>query len=150
MALSEDWLQQVIDREVEGVEVVALEEGGNRRRRIVRLYIDHPAGVTHDLCARVSNVVGAALDEVDPIDGPYTLEVSSPGIERPLRKRSHFEAQVGKSVHVKTRVPIAGSKVWRGTLTGVVGEEIVIKEAGREVCIPLGDIVSAHLVYEFR
>jgi ribosome maturation factor RimP len=78
------------------------------------------------------------------------LEVSSPGIERPLRKRSHFEAQLGKSVYVKTRAPIAGSKVWRGVLVEVVGEEIVVREAGREVHIPLGEVATAHLIYDFR
>lgn len=150
MALNEDWLQQVIDRELEGVEVVALEEAGNRRRRVVRLFIDHPAGVNHDLCARVSAVVGAALDELDVFEGPYVLEVSSPGIERPLRKRSHFEAQLGKPVYVKTRTPVEGSKVWRGLLVEVTGEEIVIQEAGRGVRIPFGEIATAHLVYDFR
>lgn len=150
MALNEDWLQQVIDREVEGVELVALEEAGNRRRRIVRLYIDHASGVNHELCARVSAVVGAAFDELDLIEGPYTLEVSSPGIERPLRKRSHFEAQVGKQVYVKTRVPFEGSKVHRGLLREVAGEEIVMEEAGRAVRIPIGEITAAHLIYDFR
>ncbi len=84
------------------------------------------------------------------IDGPYTLEVSSPGIERPLRKRSHFEAQLGKKVYVKTRMPVEGSKVWQGTLLEVGADEIVVQEAGREARIPLGEISSAHLIYEFR
>ena len=76
--------------------------------------------MTHDLCARVSAAVGRALDEVDAFEGAYTLEVSSPGIERPLRKRSHFEAQVGKKVYVKTSQPVEGSKVWQGILLEVV------------------------------
>jgi ribosome maturation factor RimP len=147
--LTEAWVQQVIDREIEDVELVTLEEAGGRRQKILRLYIDHPAGVTHDLCARVSGVVGRALDEADAFEGAYSLEVSSPGIERSLRKRSHFEAQLGKRIYVKTRVPVEGSKIWQGTLLEVGTDEIVVQEAGREARIPLGEVASAHLIYEF-
>ncbi len=149
MELTEAWVQQVIDREIEDVELVILEEAGSRRQKILRLYIDHPAGVTHDLCAQVSGVVGRALDEADAFEGAYSLEVSSPGIERPLRKRSHFEAQLGKRIYVKTRVPVEGSKIWQGTLLEVGTDEIVVQEAGREARIPLGEVASAHLIYEF-
>lgn len=148
--LTEAWFQQIIDQEFEGVELVILEEAGSRRQRILRLYVDHPDGVTHDLCARISGAVGRALDEADVIDGAFALEVSSPGIERPLRKRSHFEVQLGKKVYVKTRVPVEGSKVWQGTLLEVGADEIVVQEAGRKARIPLGEIGSAHLIYEFR
>ena len=150
MALTEEWFQQVFDREVEGVELVLLEEAGNRRQKILRLFIDHPGGVNHDLCARVSAAVGRALDEVDAYEGAYTLEVSSPGLERPLRKRSHFEAQVGKKVYVKTLVPVEGSKVWQGILREVTEDSVVVEEAGRQARIPLEEITGAHLVYEFR
>jgi ribosome maturation factor RimP len=148
--LTEAWFQQIIDREVGGAELVILEEAGSRRQRILRLYVDHPDGVTHDLCARISGAVGRALEETSGIDGPYSLEVSSPGIERPLRKRSHFEAQLGKKVYVKSREPVEGSKVWQGTLVEVGTDEIVVQEAGREARIALGEISSAHLIYEFR
>ena len=150
MALTEEWFQEVIGREVEGVELVLLEEAGSRRNKILRLYIDHPQGVNLDLCARVSAAVGRALDEADVVDGAYTLEVSSPGIERPLRKRSHFEAQIGKKVYVKTRLPIDGSKVWQGILLQVTNESVVVREGEREVLIPLEAIGDAHLIYEFR
>ena len=150
VALSEEWFQRIIDQEVEGVELVLLEEVGGRRYKTLRLYIDHPGGVTHELCSRVSGAVGRALDEADAVEGAYTLEVSSLGIERPLRKRSHFEAQVGKKVYVKTRLPVEGSKVWQGFLLEVGTESIVVQEAGREARIPLGEILSAHLIYEFR
>ena len=149
MALTEEWFQQIIDREVEDVELVLLEEAGNRRNKILRLYIDRPGGVNHDLCAKVSAAVGRALDEVDAFEGAYTLEVSSPGIERPLRKRSHFEAQIGKKVYIKTQEPVEGSKVWQGILLAVVDDAVVVEEAGREARIPLGEIASARLMYEF-
>lgn len=149
MALTEEWFQQVIDREVDDVELVLLEEAGNRRNKILRLYIDRPGGVNHDFCAKVSTAVGRALDELDAFEGAYTLEVSSPGIERPLRKRSHFEAQIGKKVYLKTSQPVDGSKVWQGILLAVVDDAVVVEEAGREARIPLDEIASAHLVYEF-
>lgn len=150
VGLSQTWLQQVIDSEVEGVELVLLEDGGGRRRRVVRLYIDHPSGVSHELCSRVSAAVGRALDEADVIDGPYVLEVSSPGLERPLVKRGHFLAQVGKKVHVKTKEPVQGGKVWRGTLLEVDEDDIVVEQRGRKVRIPLDLVASAHLIYEFK
>ncbi len=150
MRLSEAWFQEIIDREVEGVELLVLEQVGSERQKTLRLYIDHPDGVTHELCSRVSGVVAQALDEADPLGGAYTLEVSSPGLERPLRKLSHFKAQVGKKVYVKTRVPVQGSKVWQGLLLEVGADEVVVQEAGRLARIPLGEIVSAHLIYEFR
>lgn len=150
VGLSEEWFQQIIDQEVEDVELVLLEELGGRRYKVLRLYVDHPAGVTHELCSRVSSAVGRALDEVDVMEGAYTLEVSSPGIERPLRKRSHFEAQVGKKVYVKTKAPVEGAKVRQGVLLEVGAEEIVLQDAGRTVRIPLTEVGSAHLIYEFK
>ncbi|OFW60604.1 MAG: hypothetical protein A2133_11770 [Actinobacteria bacterium RBG_16_64_13] len=148
--MSEAWVQQIIDREVEGVELVVLEEVGGKRQKTLRLFIDHMGGVTHDLCSRVSGAVGRALDEEDVFEGAYALEVSSPGLERPLRKRSHFEAQVGKKVYVKARVPIEGAKVWQGTLLRVETDGIVVEDAGRQAVIPLGEIGNAHLIYEFK
>jgi ribosome maturation factor RimP len=150
VAFSEAWFQQVIDREVEDVELVLLEEVGGRRQKMLRLYVDHPGGVTHELCSRVSGAVGQALDEADAFETTYTLEVSSPGLERPLRKRSHFEAQMGKKVYVKTKVVVEGSKVWQGLLLEVGADEIVVQEAGREARIPLSEITSAHLIFEFE
>ena len=150
MVLTETWLQQMIDQEVEGVELVFLEQVGGRQQKTVRLFIDHPGGVTHDLCSRVSEVVGRALDEVDAIGGSYTLEVSSPGLERPLRRPEHFEAQVGKRVYVKTRVAVEGSKVWQGRLVEAGAEAIVVEDAGRRVRIQQGEIGNAHLTCEFK
>jgi len=150
MAVTETWLQQVIDRELAGVELVLLEQLGGKGRKTLRLYIDHARGVTHDLCGQVSEVVGKALDDADAVDGEYTLEVSSPGLERPLRKREHFEAQVGRQVCLKTRVPVEGRKVWQGKLVEVTPGAVVIEDGGRRATIDMGDIGSAHLVYEFE
>lgn len=150
MKLSEKWVQDVLDGMQASVELVLLEEAGNRRQRVVRLFVDHPDGVTHDLCAEVSRVVGEALDRLDWADGPYTLEVSSPGLERPLRRPEHFRAQLGKKVYVKTFAPVAGRKVWRGSLTDVGEQSIVVREGAEEAEVRFDQIARAHLVYEFE
>jgi ribosome maturation factor RimP len=148
MVLTETWLQQIIRRELDDVELVLLEQSGGKQHRTVRLYIDHRDGVTHELCTRVSEVVGRALEEVDALSGPYTLEVSSPGVERPLRRPEHYEDQVGRTVYVKTRVLVEGRRVWQGRLAEAGAEEIVVEHEGQRVRIRLGDVTSAHLVYE--
>ena len=150
MKLTEKWVQEVIDQHVQNVELVALEDAGNRRYRVVRLFIDHPAGVSHDLCAQVSGFVGVALDEAGSLDGPYTLEVSSPGLERALTKRAHFQAQLGRRVVVRTQTPVEGRSVWRGVLREVQDSEITLADGGIEVEIDLANITKANLVYEFE
>jgi ribosome maturation factor RimP len=150
MAPTETWFQQIIAQEVENVELVLLEQTGSGRQKTIRLYVDHPDGVTHELCSRVSEVVGKALDDIDAFEGPFTLEVSSPGLERSLRRLSHFEAQIGKKVYVKARVPGKGNRVWQGRLVEAGTEGIVVEDADGQTRIPLGDISSAHLIYEFK
>jgi ribosome maturation factor RimP len=150
MKVDEAWVQAVLDGEFGDVELVALEEAGNRRSRVVRLFVDHPEGVTHELCARVSGVVALALDAEGFSDGAYALEVSSPGVDRPLTKPAHFAAQVGKRVNVRTRRPVAERTAWDGRLRRVEDEGIVIVGKGdREVAIAFSDITKAHVVYEF-
>jgi len=147
--LTESWVQDVIGDQIDGVELVALEQAGGRHMRVVRLYVDHPDGVTHDVCARISAVVGEALDQAEWSESPYTLEVSSPGLERPLRKPDHFRAQVGKKVYVKTYVPVAGRKVWRGSLLEVLDDAVVVREGEEEATIAFDQITQAHVIYEF-
>ncbi|GAB4246931.1 MAG: ribosome maturation factor RimP [Thermoleophilia bacterium] len=149
MKLTEDWVQEVLDRELGDVELVLLEQAGSARRRIVRLFVDHPEGVTHELCARVSGVVGRELDEAGFSEGPYTLEVSSPGVERPLRRRSHFEQQLGEQVLVKTYAPVEGRKSWQGLLQEVQDEAVVLEADGLSVAIEFENIAKANLVFEF-
>ncbi len=150
MKLTETWVQQILDESGSNVELVALEDAGNRRHRVIRLYIDHPRGISHELCANVSGLVGAALDTGDVIDGPYTLEVSSPGLERPLTKPAHFEAQLGNKVNVRTAEPVGGRRTWRGVLREVRGDEIVVDDGAESAVIGLGQIARANLVYEFE
>ncbi len=150
MALSEAWLQEIIGREIEGVELVALERAGSKDHKVVRLYIDRDGGVDHELCGLVSEVVSKALDEAEEIRGSYALEVSSPGLERPLSTREHFESQVGKMVYVKTRLPVEGAKVWQGRLLKVTSEAVFIEDGAKLVTIQLGDVTKAHVIFEFE
>lgn len=150
MRLTEAWVQEVIDVEFDDVELVVLENVGNQRRRVVRLFVDRPGGVDHELLARVSQRVGTALDEARVAEGPYTLEVSSPGLERPLTKPRHFAERVGKTVWVRTHAPVAGRKVWQGALVKADETGIVVREGDEQARIAFDDMVKAHLVYEFE
>lgn len=147
--LTEEWVQQILDGRFGDVELVTLEEAGSRRHRVVRLYVDHPAGVGHDLLAAVSTAVGSAFDDAGVPEGPYTLEVSSPGIERPLTKPAHFVAQKGNKVYVKTKEPVDGQKVWQGVLEQTDESGFTVSDAGRKARIVYDNVSKAHLVFDF-
>lgn len=133
-----------------GLELVDVEykkEGGNW---FLRVFIDRPeGGVDIEDCGRVSERLSDKLDEVDPIPTSYYLEVSSPGAERPLKKRLDYQRAVGKSIYISTYEPIEGSKTFEGILAAVDEEEIRITFANKEVTIPFEKIASAHLLIEF-
>lgn len=149
MGLDEAYVQAVVDRHMEGVEVVLVEVAGNRARRIVRVFLDHPSGVTHDLCGRLSHVVGEAIDADALIDGPYLLEVSSPGLDRPLRTPEHFAAQLGRRITLRTVQPVEGRRSWQGELVGADAESVEVVAAGRRARIALSNVARANLQYEF-
>ncbi|MHB8945229.1 MAG: ribosome maturation factor RimP [Bacillota bacterium] len=101
---------------VELVEIESVREGG---RWFLRLYIDKPGGVTLDDCQVVHEGVGRRLDENDPIGHPYTLEVASPGLDRPLKREADFERFAGEPVEVRTTEPVGGNRRTRGRLLGL-------------------------------
>jgi ribosome maturation factor RimP len=102
-------------------------------------------GISVDDCAAVSHAVSQILDAEDPIKGHYTLEVSSPGLDRILRKRAHFERFVGERVFVELKLPIEGRRRFAGTLKSVLGEAIVVEVDGRAHELPLDRIHKARL-----
>ena len=114
----------------------------------MRLYIDAPDGVTVDDCARVSHQVSGVLDVEDPIRGPFTLEVSSPGFERPLFTPEHFERFAGERVKVKLDLPVDGHRSVTGTLLGYRDGCVVVLEDGVEKRLPLDAVRRAHLAPE--
>jgi ribosome maturation factor RimP len=122
------------------VEVLAVELSGPERFCV---YIDHPAGVDHALCERVTELLRGYLDR-------YTVDVSSPGIERPLRTRTHFEDAVGRRVAVRTGVELDGRRRFRGEVVGAGEEALTLGLEGSAVEIPYELVVRANLIDEGR
>jgi ribosome maturation factor RimP len=133
--------------EAQGVELVDLEYGRPRRGRgILRLFVDHPGGgITLEEITRISRIVGGLLDVHDVIPGSYTLEVSSPGLTRALKKPQDYQRCVGRRVRVTTRAPWEGHQVHSGILQGLEDDRVCLKEGERLTCIPLNEIARARL-----
>ncbi len=112
---------------------------------VLRLIIDKPGGVTIDDCADVSHLVGDLLDVEDPIPCPYNLEVSSPGINRPLKKPQDFKRFAGQKVYVQTSEPVEGRRRFKGILLGMEQGEISLEAGDRVWKIPLECIRRARL-----
>ncbi len=130
----------------EGMELVHAEFRRESGGRILRLYIDKPGGVLLDDCSAISRQVSDFLDVGPPIEGAYSLEVTSPGPERPLVKPSDFETFQGRMVRVKTARPINGRKNYKGVLQGLNGEAARLLLDGETVDLPLENIARARLV----
>ena len=129
-----------------GLELVHAEVAGPDNKPIVRVFIDKPQGVTHDDCSEVSTHMGTILDVEDFIHATYTLEVSSPGIERGLYKRADYERFTGSNAKLKTRQPIGGQRNFRGKLLGLDGDEIIFDDrTNGRVQIPLDLVTKANL-----
>jgi ribosome maturation factor RimP len=127
-----------VEHDLPGVEVLAVELA-NPERFVV--YVDHPEGVDHALCASVTDVLRDYLRE-------YTVDVSSPGIERPLRKPEHFARVVGERVSLRLREPIAGRTKFRGELKDVGADVLTLSVDGAEWEIPYESIVRGNLIDE--
>jgi ribosome maturation factor RimP len=104
-------------------------------------------GITVDDCARVSHAVSAVLEESDPIPGHYTLEVSSPGLDRVLRTAAHFERFVGEPVRVELSAALSGRKKFSGQLLSANGGEIVVEVEGKPITLSLAAVHKARLAY---
>lgn len=131
---------------LELVEVTFRKEGG---RRILRVTVDREGGVDLDTISQTSERVSRRLDLEGFEPGPYSLEVSSPGIERPLRSPIDFERRVGERVKVKTAQPVRGSRTHTGALVSADAEAIVIATDGGELRVPYADVASARTVFEW-
>ena len=129
-----------------GVELVHVELTGPEGHPTVRVFIDKPAGVTHEDCSEVSNHLGTVLDVEDFIHSAYTLEVSSPGLERGLYQRADYERFAGRDAKIKARSPVNGQRNFRGRIVGVADSNVILEDltSGR-VLIPIDGIAKAHL-----
>lgn len=135
--------------EAMGYELVGVEFHTRHVNALLRIYIDSETGVTLDDCQRVSHQVSGVLDVEDPIGGPYTLEVSSPGLDRPLCEARHFTRFAGSEVRVQLKELLEGRRKLVGRLIGMQGDDLVITDStGREWRIPLERIEKARLVPE--
>lgn len=132
-----------------GLELWGVEFQSAGKRSTLRIYIDGPEGVTVDDCARVSHQVSGILDVEDPITEQYLLEVSSPGMDRPLYNLAQYQAYVGHVLEVKLRVPFEGRRRFKGILNGVEGDEILLVVDDNEYLLPIDYIDRARLVPQF-
>ena len=130
----------------EGVELVQVEYQREHGGLTLRLYLDKPGGVTLDDCADISRQLGDLLDVSLELTTPYRLEVSSPGLQRPLGKLSDFERFKGYPAKVRTTRPLNGQKNFSGILNGVSGLEVQLTLDKGPVTIALSDIAKAHLI----
>lgn len=129
-----------------GYELSDLELRLGGRDGLVRVFIDKPDGVDLTDCEIVSRQLSAVLDVEDPLPGHYTLEVSSPGLDRKLTKPSHFQRFLGETVRVKLRFPLDGRRNFRGTLSAADDEKIEIEVDGKSYRLEIVAIESARLI----
>jgi ribosome maturation factor RimP len=129
-----------VQKRLPGVDVLAVELLGPER---LCIYIDHPKGVDHALCGRVTDTLRGYLDR-------YSLEVSSPGLERPLRTREHFAAVVGRTVSVRTDVEFDGRKRFRGEVVEAGENQATINVGNERLGVPYDAIVRGNLIEERR
>ncbi len=129
-----------------GYELVGMEYLPRAGSALIRIYIDQAAGITLDDCEKVSHQVSGVFEVEDPITGPYTLEVSSPGLDRPLFNAAQFARYVGRDARVRLHAPVDGRRNFRGTIVSVAGEEVRMKVDGVEFALQASDVENANLV----
>jgi ribosome maturation factor RimP len=147
-----DALMRLLEPPIEalGFDVVDIEFAQAGRGGVLRIFIDRRAqdsglGITVDDCANVSHAVSQVLETQDPIKGHYTLEVSSPGFDRILRTRAHFERFVGARIFAELKLPIDGRRRYVGELKSIAGDTIVVEVDGKAHSLPLERIQKARL-----
>ena len=119
------------------------------RYTTLRIFIDAPAGVSLEDCEKVSRQVSSVMDVEDPIDGEYTLEVSSPGMDRPLYSVAHYARYVGETVNVRLRMARDGRRRFKGKIVKVENEDVLLEVEGKEVLLPVDAIDKANIVPNF-
>jgi ribosome maturation factor RimP len=152
MALTVPHIEELLmpGAEALGLELVAVELTGGDTS-IVRIYIDTPNGITVEDCTKASRQFSAILDVEDPISNQYTLEVSSPGMDRPLAKPLHFKAVVGQQVKIKMAILVNGRRRFTGELIEATEEFAVVEVDGEQSELPYSEMDRARLipVYDF-
>jgi ribosome maturation factor RimP len=135
---------------VEGERVdIEFRHEGSRGGRVLRLYLDKEGGPNVDDLTRVSHQLSELLDAEDTIDGAYTLEVSSPGINRPLKKPAHFARFIGKRIRIRTRDLIDGRRSFLGILGQVVEDSVILTQEGKRYQIPFSMIEKSNYDHDW-
>ena len=132
-----------------GYEYVGMEYQRQKDSALLRVYIDTPDGVDLDDCERVSREAAALLDVEDPVKGHYTLEISSPGLDRPLFTPEHYQRFVGEQVTLTTFAPVDGRRRFKGPLRAAGPEQVEIEQDGVLVTLEMGNIAKARLVPDY-
>jgi len=131
-----------------GCELLGVQVSRGRTHTVLRLFIDRPEGITLEDCERVSHQVSGILDVEDPIEGEYSLEVSSPGADRPLFDAEQFRRFTGHAVRVRLAVPVDGRRTVTGLLEGTDGDDVLVREGETLWRLPLEQVAQARLVPE--
>ena len=141
-------IEPILDEmEIELVDIEYLSEQG---RWILRIYVDESGGITLDDCARVSREIGDLIEVKDIIDQGYVLEVSSPGLNRRLKKEKDFERAVGKNIKIRMATPLEGQQNFRGSLQSFQDGILCLSVKDDLILLPYGDVEKANLVYDFE
>ncbi|QQX79185.1 ribosome maturation factor RimP [Shewanella sp. KX20019] len=151
MATLESKLVELLKAPVEalGHELWGLEYIQAGKHSILRLYIDNEKGIFIEDCAETSRQVSAVMDVEDPISTEYTLEVSSPGVDRPLFTAQQYELYTGETVKVQLTMPVAGGRNLKGTVIGVEGQMLTLSVDGNELIVALDNIRKGNLIAKF-
>lgn len=133
-----------------GYEFVGLEHHRNPKNAVLVVYIDHEQGIAVEDCEKVSREVAALLDVEDPIPGQYNLEVSSPGLDRPMFTLEHYERFTGETAEVNCFAPVDGRRKFKGPILGVREESVLLNQDGSEVELELSNIAKGRLVPDYE
>jgi ribosome maturation factor RimP len=139
-----DLLASVVD--AMGYEFVGYELLKQNRNSLLRIYIDNEQGITVDDCSKVSHQISAMLDVEDPIKGQYTLEISSPGLDRPLFEIAHYRKFAGNRIKLRVQAPVNGRRNFIGVLIRVEGDNIYLLTETEEVMLPFSNIEKAKVI----
>ena len=141
-----EWVEEIVaGSEMELVDVEYVKEHDSW---ILRVFLDKPGGIDLDDCQSVSQILDKKLDEEDPIPGSYSLEVSSPGLERPLKKETDFQRFAGRKVQIRTYRGVHGRKNFEGVLEGLRDQNVLLQWEGETIEIPMELIAKANLALE--
>jgi ribosome maturation factor RimP len=151
LAKFEDKLTDMLRPAVEetGKELLGIEFVSAGKHSVLRLYIEHPNGIDVDDCAEVSRQVSAILDVEDPISTEYSLEVSSPGLDRPLFDKSHYQAVVGEIVNVKLSIPLNGRRKFKGKLAAIENNNLIVIVDGEDYELEINNVEKGNIVPQF-